>query len=81
MNSNNPKYPARIAALSLMQTKTLADLLLKSGEPKHAENVYKALEAAVVVLGISLGHENLQEAMGEIQVKWDQTQAEKKVLH
>lgn len=81
MSLEDPKFAAKIAALSFMQTRTMADLLRKSGEPIHAENVYKAIEVAVVVIGISLGHENIKEAMDAVEEKFRKNKIPKRKLH
>ena len=56
-------YQARVAALSLMQMTTVANLLRAHGETGHAKGVEAAKDAVIAIIGRELGPDTLAEAM------------------
>lgn len=56
-------YQARVAALSIAQCTTVANLLRAHGQNEHAENVQAALSRVIAILSNELGRDTLAQAM------------------
>ncbi len=63
-------YQARVAALSIAQSRTVVSFLHAHGQEEHAENVEAAINAVIAIISDELGRDTLAQAM-----KWVSDQA------
>jgi hypothetical protein len=56
-------YQARVAALSIVQSMTVVNLLRAHGQDEHAENVEAAISTVVAIVSNALGRDTLSQAM------------------
>ena len=63
-------YQARMAALSIAQSRTVVSFLHARGQDEHAENVEAAINAVIAIISDELGRDTLAQAM-----KWVSDQA------